>query len=531
MKYLKHFPLVIVLLIGLVALAFLLVQGLSFGPLHTDIEVSLVWIEAYGIDGFMSHYLEFNQRHLLAAPRNALVYAAFGHNMIPYHLILQGSRILEGAFLAGIVYQLVRRKWLAVVAGLALAFTPIRVAESFQSIGWGIETTLALLLLSTYVYILSLKSDHRTTARWLYWGAFAAYAVSILSYEAGIPWMVVNVVAGWFALESVPWRQRARRLALGVFIAFLVVFVFDAWAGLAPTEFGSYPQRVLNWFGTSLAFPALLVQKLQIAIHDGYTVWLIAGSVVSAALLWLAGRWLSLDEDTDTPFTPDAIRLIVLSLLMIACAVLVGSSNPATRYSYQDRITSGRAAGVMLLVVVLLASAFSLLRRVLSRVRLPWQLVAVVAAGLVIVGPGLAAVLVARTEAEAAYAEVEQVAAAVFEHHPRKVGKSNYNWFRIGNLVLRILFNYSAFPLQMVSLGGIAISLIAFLLGAFFLLKSAFLGVSVPGWTTIVVLVSLFTGINIVITSVSGQYVVRLMQQSGSTQSYYVKRIFRQDHD
>ncbi|MCB9449899.1 MAG: glycosyltransferase [Anaerolineaceae bacterium] len=117
------------------------------------------------------------------------------------------------------------------------------------------------------------------------------------------------------------------------------------------------------------------------------------------------------------------------------------------------------------------------------------------------------------------------------DHHPRTVGASQYNWFRITNLVLRILFNYSAFPLQLVSLGGIGISLIAFLLGMFFLFKSIFLGVSVPGWTTIVVLISLFTGINIAITSVLGQYVVRLMQQSGSTQSYYVKQIFRQNHE
>jgi hypothetical protein len=30
---------------------------------------------------------------------------------------------------------------------------------------------------------------------------------------------------------------------------------------------------------------------------------------------------------------------------------------------------------------------------------------------------------------------------ALVEHHPRKVGQSNYNWRRIGSLVAAILFN------------------------------------------------------------------------------------------
>ncbi len=123
-----------------------------------------------------------------------------------------------------------------------------------------------------------------------------------------------------------------------------------------------------------------------------------------------------------------------------------------------------------------------------------------------------------------------QPANVVVEHKPRLVGSSNYNWFRIAGLVMRILFNYSAFPLQIVSMFGLVMAGGAFLLGAFYIIKSVFLGVSVPGWTTIVVLSALFSGINIAITSILGQYVVRLVQQFGSSNSYYIKDIIRQDH-
>jgi glycosyltransferase involved in cell wall biosynthesis len=117
------------------------------------------------------------------------------------------------------------------------------------------------------------------------------------------------------------------------------------------------------------------------------------------------------------------------------------------------------------------------------------------------------------------------------EHKPRPVGKSNYNILRIGRLVMRILFSYSAFPLQAVSLIGIVCAVIAFLAGSFYLLKSLFFGVRVPGWTTLVVLLSFFSGVNLILSSMLGQYVVRILQQSGSTRSYYIKNIVRLDHD
>ena len=131
--FLRRSPVVLVLLFGLVTIAVLVIRGLNFGPLHTDIEVSLVWIDTYGIWGFIEQYIEFNQRHILAAPRNAFAYWAFGEHMLPYHLIFQTSRVFEGVFLASIVHQLTRRRMLAISAGLALSLTPIRLGALYQT--------------------------------------------------------------------------------------------------------------------------------------------------------------------------------------------------------------------------------------------------------------------------------------------------------------------------------------------------------------------------------------------------------------
>ncbi|RMG85609.1 MAG: glycosyltransferase [Chloroflexi bacterium] len=111
------------------------------------------------------------------------------------------------------------------------------------------------------------------------------------------------------------------------------------------------------------------------------------------------------------------------------------------------------------------------------------------------------------------------------EHHPRKVGGSNYNWRRILALVMRILFNYSSWPLRFVSTIGFAVAALSFLAGVYFLVRALLGGISVPGWATVVVLLSFLSGINIIIVSMLGEYLIRLVQQVSDSHVYHLKDI------
>lgn len=113
---------------------------------------------------------------------------------------------------------------------------------------------------------------------------------------------------------------------------------------------------------------------------------------------------------------------------------------------------------------------------------------------------------------------------ALVEHHPRKVGRSNYNFRRIATLVMRILFNYSAFPLRLVSAIGFVAAAIAFVIGIFYLVRALFFGTNVPGWASQIILLSFFSGVNIVIVSMLGEYVTRLLKQVSQTSVYHVRK-------
>jgi glycosyltransferase involved in cell wall biosynthesis len=107
-------------------------------------------------------------------------------------------------------------------------------------------------------------------------------------------------------------------------------------------------------------------------------------------------------------------------------------------------------------------------------------------------------------------------------HDPRPVGTSNYGMRQIFTLLLAILFSYSVFPLRAAAAGGFIVATVSFLLGAFYLVRSFFVETAVPGWTTIAVLLSIFSGVVIALVSMVGEYVVRTLDAVSESEHYHV---------
>lgn len=115
------------------------------------------------------------------------------------------------------------------------------------------------------------------------------------------------------------------------------------------------------------------------------------------------------------------------------------------------------------------------------------------------------------------------IANVTTDHKPRSIGKSNYSPRKIAKLVFRILFNYSVYPLNVLLTIGIIGALFSFFLAAYFIFKALLVGVSVPGWTTVVVLISFFNGILLLTLGIIGQYIVRIMNQIAQSKPYVIK--------
>jgi glycosyltransferase involved in cell wall biosynthesis len=117
----------------------------------------------------------------------------------------------------------------------------------------------------------------------------------------------------------------------------------------------------------------------------------------------------------------------------------------------------------------------------------------------------------------------------VTEHHERTAGRSNYTPFRILQLAARLLFGYSSYPLKVLAGLGFVISGVSFALGLFYIVSSLVRGSLVPGWTTIVVLLSFLNGFIIVMLGVLGEYVSRIMNQISVDDAYYIHELITHD--
>jgi glycosyltransferase involved in cell wall biosynthesis len=119
----------------------------------------------------------------------------------------------------------------------------------------------------------------------------------------------------------------------------------------------------------------------------------------------------------------------------------------------------------------------------------------------------------------------EKPANVAVEHHPRKIGKSNYGIIRILELVGRILFNYSAYPLKMVSIIGFIVAFASFGAGLFYIVRSFYYKSDVPGWTALIVLLSFFQGNTLIILGMMGEYIGRIIQDQSKTRSYHIRNM------
>lgn len=112
-------------------------------------------------------------------------------------------------------------------------------------------------------------------------------------------------------------------------------------------------------------------------------------------------------------------------------------------------------------------------------------------------------------------------------HDARAYGTSTYTIRKLLSLVANVLFNHSTIPLRFGAAFGFVVSGTSFLLGMFYLLRTMIRGSAVPGWATLVVLLSFFNGVLILLLSVIGEYLIRVLRELGSANSYIVSEVIR----
>ncbi len=102
---------------------------------------------------------------------------------------------------------------------------------------------------------------------------------------------------------------------------------------------------------------------------------------------------------------------------------------------------------------------------------------------------------------------------------PRKMGRSNYTFIKLFNHTLSLLTGYSTAPLRLASLVGFAFTFLGVLV-LMYAVGRALIGEHVPGFPFLASLISIFSGIQLFILGILGEYLARVFNRCSERPPY-----------
>jgi len=112
------------------------------------------------------------------------------------------------------------------------------------------------------------------------------------------------------------------------------------------------------------------------------------------------------------------------------------------------------------------------------------------------------------------------------EMRKRTFGKSSYSFFRLAKLGLGMLTSYSIRPLKLATIIGLSGFVFSSVFAAGILILNLMGKISVPGFTTIAILVSILSSVQLVTLGILGEYIGNIHQRSISKPTYTVRTIW-----
>ena len=105
----------------------------------------------------------------------------------------------------------------------------------------------------------------------------------------------------------------------------------------------------------------------------------------------------------------------------------------------------------------------------------------------------------------------------------RTRGASSYGALRLLRLAVDGITSFTTWPLRVVSVVGLLFAVPAFAYGAYLTVEHLIVGNPVSGWTTIVVSLMFFIGVQMISTGIVGEYVARIFEEVKGRPLYVVK--------
>jgi undecaprenyl-phosphate 4-deoxy-4-formamido-L-arabinose transferase len=104
----------------------------------------------------------------------------------------------------------------------------------------------------------------------------------------------------------------------------------------------------------------------------------------------------------------------------------------------------------------------------------------------------------------------QRVGMVMVEHHPRAAGRSGYSLGKLVKLTFDLFTNFSLAPLHLVSACGLLAAGGGVLMGLYYLVQYLSSNISVPGYASLIIVVLVMGGVQLLSMGIMGQYLGRV---------------------
>ncbi len=101
-----------------------------------------------------------------------------------------------------------------------------------------------------------------------------------------------------------------------------------------------------------------------------------------------------------------------------------------------------------------------------------------------------------------------------YDRDPRFAGKTKWNYWRLWNFAIEGITSFTISPLKLSTYLGLGTALLALFYAAFIVVRTLVFGRALPGYASLMVVILLLAGVQLVSMGVIGEYVGRIFMES-----------------
>lgn len=107
----------------------------------------------------------------------------------------------------------------------------------------------------------------------------------------------------------------------------------------------------------------------------------------------------------------------------------------------------------------------------------------------------------------------------------RFIGESKWNYWKLWNYAIDGITSFSTLPLKISTYLGLIVTLLAFMRGGWLLIRTLIFGIDVPGYTSLMLAILFFGGVQLVSLGIIGEYVGRIYMETKHRPIYIIRDV------